>query len=37
MITEQERLKRWRMILGRDAEPETCSLVAEFLEMDETL
>ena len=37
MITEQERLKRWRMILGRDAEPETCTLAAEFLEMDETL
>ena len=37
MITEQERLKRWRMILGRDAEQETSELLGEWLEMDQTL
>ena len=37
MITEQERLKRWRMILGRDAEQETSALIGEWLEMDQTL
>ena len=37
MITEQERLKRWRMILGRDAEQETSELIGEWLEMDQTL
>ena len=37
MIIEQERLKRWRMILGRDAEPDTSSLAGKFLEMDQAL
>lgn len=37
MITEQDRLVRWRLLLGRDAEAETTSLNSEFLEIDETL
>ncbi len=41
MITEQERLKRWRLLLGRNAEQDTTGLGAaidkNWLEMDQAL
>ena len=41
MITEQERLKRWRLLLGRNAEQNTTGLGAvidkNWLEMDQAL
>ncbi|MDR1483222.1 MAG: VWA domain-containing protein [Planctomycetaceae bacterium] len=37
MITEQERLTRWRLLLGSGVESETVQLDADFLAMDESL